>query len=231
MKVVIAGAGSYGRVYLEYIKEQETFDVIGFLDDDPAKKGTEIQGIPVLGSTQHFDFLQELGINGVLAPIGNNLARIKILERARSAGLKTPNFIHNTAIISPDSTPTPGCGIYVLAGSIIMPFVTFNDFVMVSMGVKIAHHTRWGRGAFVSTGANVGANFCIGARAFLGIGSTIMTGIDRIGADSTVGAGAVVIDDVPSGATVVGNPARVIKQRDVVGAGSEEDDTVQPAKA
>jgi acetyltransferase-like isoleucine patch superfamily enzyme len=51
----------------------------------------------------------------------------------------------------------------------------------------------------------------IGARAKIGANTTILPGI-RIGADALVGAGSVVTVDVPAGAVVVGNPARIIKQ-------------------
>jgi UDP-2-acetamido-3-amino-2,3-dideoxy-glucuronate N-acetyltransferase len=45
--------------------------------------------------------------------------------------------------------------------------------------------------------------------ASLGSGSTILGGV-RIGQEAVVGAGAVVTKDVPAGATVVGNPARLV---------------------
>jgi acetyltransferase-like isoleucine patch superfamily enzyme len=51
-------------------------------------------------------------------------------------------------------------------------------------------------------------------RASIGSGATILGGV-RIGAEATVGAGAVVTADVPAGATVVGNPARVLPERRV----------------
>lgn len=212
MKVVIAGAGSYGQVYSEYLREQSRFEVVGFLDDDPEKKGEEINLIPVLGSTTQMSMLDELGVEGLFAPIGNSDARLRILKEAGAQGIRTPNFIHETAVVAENSLPSENQGVYVLPGSIVMPFVEFDDFVMISMGVKIAHHTKWGEGAFVSTGANVGASLEIGRKAFLGIGCNIMTGVKHVGRDATVGAGAVVIRDVPDGATVVGNPARVIKQ-------------------
>ena len=47
--------------------------------------------------------------------------------------------------------------------------------------------------------------------AAIGSGATILCGV-RIGKGAMVGAGAVVTRDVPAGATVVGNPARVVER-------------------
>jgi UDP-2-acetamido-3-amino-2,3-dideoxy-glucuronate N-acetyltransferase len=47
--------------------------------------------------------------------------------------------------------------------------------------------------------------------ASIGAGAVIVCGV-TIGEGAMVGAGAVVTRDVPPGATVVGNPARVIKE-------------------
>ena len=50
----------------------------------------------------------------------------------------------------------------------------------------------------------------IAKRAKIGANTTILPGV-RIGTDALVGAGAVVTVDVPPGAVVAGNPARIIK--------------------
>jgi acetyltransferase-like isoleucine patch superfamily enzyme len=47
-------------------------------------------------------------------------------------------------------------------------------------------------------------------RASIGSGATLLCGI-TIGEDAMIGAGSVVTKDVPAGAVVAGNPARVIK--------------------
>jgi acetyltransferase-like isoleucine patch superfamily enzyme len=47
----------------------------------------------------------------------------------------------------------------------------------------------------------------VGDSAFIGIGAAILPNL-RIGANAIVGAGAVVIRDVPANATVIGVPAR-----------------------
>jgi acetyltransferase-like isoleucine patch superfamily enzyme len=46
--------------------------------------------------------------------------------------------------------------------------------------------------------------------ASIGSGATILCGV-RVGKGALVGAGAVVTKDVPAGATVAGNPARVLR--------------------
>ncbi len=51
----------------------------------------------------------------------------------------------------------------------------------------------------------------IGVRAKVGAGAVLLPGV-RLGADCLVGAGAVVTRDVPTGAVVIGNPARVVGQ-------------------
>lgn len=211
MKLVLVGAGTYGQVYVSYLCEDKDFEIVGFLDDNTELVGKSIEDIRVLGTTAELAWCKQRGIEGVIAPIGNNAARVRILERARAAGLATPTFIHPSAIVSRDARI--GEGVYVLPGSIVMPYANLHDYVMISMGVKVAHHTTLRQGVFLSTGVNMGASIDVGELAFVGIGATIMTGIQSIGSSATIGAGAVVIHDVPSGTTVAGVPAKPLLKR------------------
>lgn len=210
MKVIIAGAGTYGAVYHNYITEQGIHEVLGFADDDPSKIGTKVCGVNVICSTKNYKKLKEFGVEGVFCPIGDNKIRYKILSDFNDNGFETPGFIHDSVIISKDITL--GKGVYILPGSIIMPFVNICDYVMISMGVKIAHHTNLRKASFISTGANIGANIDFGEYAFAGIGSTVTTGVNHVGKSATIGAGAVIIRDVPANAVVVGNPGRIIEK-------------------
>lgn len=100
--------------------------------------------------------------------------------------------------------------------------VVIGDRVTVKSGVQVWNGLRIANDVFI--GPNVtfsndkyprsgNRNFeCLATiveeGAAIGAGATILPGI-RIGANATVGAGAVVTKDVPAGVTVVGNPARI----------------------
>ena len=92
-----------------------------------------------------------------------------------------------------------------------MPLTHLSDYVMISMGVNVAHHVHLEVGCFLSQGSNIGASIHIGSESFIGISSTIMTGVSNIGKNTTIGAGAVVIKNVDDNAVVVGNPAKILK--------------------
>lgn len=212
MNSVIIGAGTYGEVYAAYLKEAG-INIIGFLDDNITLKDKILCGIPVLGNVSKLETLHQThNVEAVYCPIGNNKIRVKLLQYANSLGYSIPNYIHPSVKISPNVQI--GNGVYILLGTNIMPYTTIKDYVMISMGVNIAHHSVLEEGTFLSTGCNFGASITAQKYSYCGIASTIMTGIKTLGEDCLIGAGAVVIRDVPSRAIVAGVPAQVKKIKD-----------------
>lgn len=211
MKSVIIGAGKYGEIYLSYLQESGV-DIVGFLDDDPTVAGCSYGGVPVLGPISILPSLKQThGVEAVYCPLGNNSLRVRFLRQAKELGYAVPNYIHPSVILSPNVTI--GEGVYILLGSQVMPHTEIADFVMVSMNVSIAHHNILKSGTFLSTGCNFGASIVAEENTYCGIGSTIMTGLHRLGRDCLIGAGAVVIKDVPDGAVMAGVPAKIIKYK------------------
>lgn len=212
-KAIIIGAGTYGQVYAEYLKEYNIYDKIEFLDDDPEKQHNTINNIKVIGPINMLESISDKNNIDVYIPIGNNKLRLELFEYVEKLGFETPNFIHKNANIH--RTTRLGKGVYILPFTNIMPLVDINNYVMISMGVNIAHHTIIRDGSFISQGVNVGASININHHSFLGIGSTIMTGVKEIGKNSIIGAGSVIIRNVPANTVVIGNPGRVIRENDI----------------
>lgn len=212
MNSIIIGAGTYGEVYLAYLQEAG-INIIGFIDDNKDLIGTTIKDVPVLGGTNLLYTLKDThNVTNIYCPIGNNKIRVRFLSLANELGYDTPSYIHPSVIISPNVII--GNGVYILLGSNIMPYTSINDYTMISMNVNIAHHSTIERGVFLSTGCNFGASITAKQYAYCGISSTIMTGISSIGEDCLIGAGAVVIRDVPDRAIVAGVPAKIIKYKE-----------------
>ncbi len=209
-KSVIIGAGSYGQVYLSYL-QQSGIHVVGFLDDDPTLENQHICSLPVLGNVGYLPLLKNHGITDVYCPIGNNKIRSEILSHAQKMGFATPNYIHPTVNISPKVEIGNGC--YILLGTNIMPFTKIENFTMISMGVNIAHHSVLKKGTFISAGVTFGSSITAENYTYCGMGSTIMTGVSTLGTDCLIGAGAVVIRNVPPKAIVAGIPAKIIKYK------------------
>lgn len=103
----------------------------------------------------------------------------------------------------------------VLSGCIIGRRADFGpEFVLVhSQGVVINTEVRGGRHVViehqVTIGAEKGRAPVLGDDVFFGAGAKVIGGV-RIGNGAKIGANAVVVDDVPDGATAVGVPARVV---------------------
>ncbi|MDH8700765.1 sugar O-acyltransferase (sialic acid O-acetyltransferase NeuD family) [Dysgonomonadaceae bacterium PH5-43] len=205
-KAIIIGAGTYGQVYAEYLKKK--YDIIGYVDDAENLQGQIVNGIKVIGNRT--TLLKDIERNvSVFAPIGNNAIRTNLLEELTKEGFETPSFIHPNTIIH--ESVILGKAIYILPGTNIMPCTEIKDFTMISMGVNIAHHNLIEKGCFFSQGSNIGASIHINEQAYFGIASTAMTGIKEVGKNTLIGAGAVVIKDVPDNAVVAGVPAKVLK--------------------
>ena len=85
-----------------------------------------------------------------------------------------------------------------------------------STGIVINGQVRGGAHIYlehqVTIGAERRANPVLGDRVFIGAGAKIV-GAVTIGDDVKIGANAVVLDDIPSGMTAVGVPAKVVRVR------------------
>ena len=97
--------------------------------------------------------------------------------------------------------------------SFICEGVTIEDGVFIGHGVMFVNDKRPKAlnpdGSFQSSADWECQRTRVGRGASIGSGATLLGGIS-IGEDALVGAGSVVTKDVPAGATVAGNPARVI---------------------
>lgn len=208
LRTVIYGARPDGsaKVVLDIIRATGQQIVVGFLDDDPARAGTSIAGLPVLGGSERLASLrQQERVGGIAFALGSNRGRHALLERARSCGLVPITAIHPRAVVAPDVVV--GAGVWMAAGAIVNPGCRIGDGVVINTGATVDHDCVIGDYANVSPGCHLSGRTAVGRYAFLGTGAITLPDAS-IGEDAVVGAGAVVVKAVQPGTTVVGVPAR-----------------------
>jgi sugar O-acyltransferase (sialic acid O-acetyltransferase NeuD family) len=145
----------------------------------------------------------------VVVPLTTPGHRKSAVAHARALGFhRFPPIVDPTAIVA--STVTLGEGTVVNAGAIIGAKTRLGPFVSVNRGVSLGHDGILEE--FVSLGPSCvfGAFVHLLPGAYVGAGAVVLPNV-TVGKNAVVGAGAVVVSEVPDRAVVVGNPARVIK--------------------
>lgn len=193
------GASGHGKVCAE-IAEENNISIEAFIDIDPSKKW--ILDYKVLDKipTQSID---------IIISIGNNKIRKKVVSENKHWSYMT--LIHPKATISKRAKIDAGS--VVMAGATINAMATIGKHCIVNTNASIDHDCVISNYVHISPNAALAGNVEVGEGTHIGIGACVIQGI-KIGNWCTIGAGAVVIKNVPDGATVVGNPARIIKSMD-----------------
>ena len=204
-KLYIIGAGGHGQVVLDCARAVG-FEIDGFLDDNEELIGKVINGIEVIGKVELAKTLEGF----FLVAVGDNSKRKAIVEKLNFGKEKFARVIHPSAVIGSDVEI--GEGSMIIGGVVINTNTKIGKHVILNTSSSIDHHNEIGDFVHIAPGTHTGGNVYVGEGAFVGIGVSIIPHIGT-GKWSTIGAGSVIIEDVPDYATVVGNPGRIIKMK------------------
>lgn len=147
---------------------------------------------------------------GVIA-IGDNwsrkLAHDQIIKEMPY--FKFVNLIHPSASIS--STAGIGKGVVIMAGAVVNPEASVGDFSLITTKGVLEHNSIMESYSSI-IGGMTGGKAYIGKYASINLGSTMVDRVS-IGENSVLGAGAVLLKDLPDNVLAYGNPARMIRER------------------
>jgi acetyltransferase EpsM len=201
------GAGTLAAFALGRLEALGKARCLGFLNDvEPV--GARISGCPVLGPFASWRQLPE-GTQFV-APLHKAKemrVRAEIVRRLGIPRARWANVVDPQAVVAPDVTC--GLGLLALAACSVMCNARLGDHVTVRNGAHVAHDCTVGDFALIGVNAVVCGYATVQEGAHIAPGAVIREGT-TVGRYSVVGLGAVVIKDVPDGAIVAGNPARVV---------------------
>lgn len=207
MRLIVVGAGGHASVVIDVARQSvQAPEIVGLLDD-AVPVGTEVSGLTVLGKTSEIGrFLHD----GVALAVGDNTARARIFAELQAAGEHFPTFVHPSASVAPSASV--GAGTVVLAHAVLAADSVIGEDVIVNTSATIDHHSVVGAHAHIAPGVHIAGGCRVGEGAAIGIGSVLAPDI-TVGSRTMVGAGSVVISDLPADKLAFGTPARVIRER------------------
>ena len=135
----------------------------------------------------------------------------KKVESFNIPSYRYATLIHPSAII-PKGFCKIGNGVMMAPLSQLSPDTTIEDNCILLPNSFVGHDSTLRRFAHVASNAVVGANVEVGRGVHIGTNATIREKV-KIGDFSLIGSGSVVLNDVEPNTIVVGNPAKLLREK------------------
>ena len=212
--IIIFGASGHGSVVLDILESEGLYQPVGFLDSYKPK-GTKKNGYEVLGTSYDLPYLIEtFNIHGGIVAIGDNWIRRTIVKRILSI---VPSFrfvsaVHPSASIGKD--------VQIGQGSVIMPGVIVNansrvgQHCILNTLSSLGHDGLMDDFSSLAPRVGTGGNFKLGYCSAVSLGANVVENI-QVAEHAVIGAGSLVMNDIPSNAVAFGSPARVVRSREI----------------
>lgn len=210
LPVFIVGGGGHAKVLIEALLLRKV-KILGITESDPAKIGTEILGIQVIGNDtviwEHAPESIQLvnGIGSVQLP----QSRMDVFKKFKAKRFTFASVVHASAMVASDVIL--GEGAQIMAGAVIQPGSRIGKNSIVNTNASVDHDCIIGDHVHISPGVTLSGGVMVGNMVHIGAGATIIQGIE-IGNRCLIAAGAVVVSPIQDNLTVAGVPAKEIER-------------------
>jgi sugar O-acyltransferase (sialic acid O-acetyltransferase NeuD family) len=135
--------------------------------------------------------------------------KAEIVGRLLSKGRRLPVLVAESSHVSRSAELEPGVVVFPMCA--VDEAVQIGMGTLVNNGVTLSHNNKVGACCYLSPGVITCGFVVIGDQTFLGAGSVVSNNV-TIGANVRIGIGTVVTRDISDGASVIGNPMRVLSR-------------------
>lgn len=209
METIFLGASALPEtlhVFNSHFRESSSAKIVAILDDNESLHGTEVCGIPVVGSLSlATEYPDEVSFIFGIGSHRSRLIRSNVIERIGIEESRYISIIHESANVLPGAKIGHGCIVH--PGVIIGQDSRLDGFNLVFTNSIVASRNHLHKFAMVTSLVALTDGVEIGQSAFIGTASAVGEGV-RVGPGALVGMGSVILKDVPPGVCLVGNPPK-----------------------
>lgn len=212
-RIAILGAGGFAREVRWLIEEinraAPRYAFAGYLVSDPSTLGPYDSADEVVGALDVLED-EDRRPDALAIGIGNPTVRYRLGTelQAQYPTIAWPALVHPTVRYDAASCRL-GAGALLCSGVILTVNVVVEPFALLNLACTVGHEAHIGSGAVLNPTVNISGGVTLGDRVAVGTGTQILQYLE-VGADTVIGAGAVVTKDLPANVTAVGVPAKVI---------------------
>ena len=207
---MIFGTGPIAELADLYLREDARRAVAGFAVDSAFLQSNTFLGRPSVAfetleqqfPPEAYDLFVAVSYTGL-----NKLRRARV-DAAQARGYSLAHYVSSRATLF--STFVADENQFSLEDNTIQPFAQIGRNVTLWSGNHIGHHSRIAEDCFIASHVVISGGVSIGPRSFVGVNVTIRDHV-TIGADCVIGAGALVLADVPDGSVMAPGGTEISK--------------------
>lgn len=209
--IAIYGAGGFGREVACLIRlineslDEPRWNQIGFFDDNKGIKGTTNEYGKVLGGMETLN-AWKTPLDIAIA-VGNPQVVKKIAEGVNNSLVDFPNIIAPSVTWLDKRNVRMGKGNLLCSGCLVSCNIEIGNFNVFNGCIPIGHDTRIGNYNVIMPSCNISGGITMGDCNFMGVKSAVLQYL-KIGNNTRIGAGAVVMRNTKDGYLYIGIPAQ-----------------------
>lgn len=208
--LIIIGARAFGReVYclaMESLPKTE-YKIKGFLDDNENALVDYSNYPKILSSVEDYMVEDDDVFVCALGDVNYKKKYVQLITEKRGTFI---NIVHPTAIIRQNTKLGVGC--IVSAGCQISCDIVVGDFVTLQPNVFLGHNVNIGDYTHINANVVCNGNVFIEPSVTLHTASVVAPNL-RVGENTIIGAGSIVLNNIKPNVTVFGNPAKIVFER------------------